>query len=235
MEFTLDIELLRNVLAREAEAARAEVAVDIEQACDNSNRRLDVALASAADAHTLACSAGCSWCCYFSVDVRAVEVAVLLRYMEQQLSAAERTRIRVEAERNRQLLEQLSDSERVQRNIKCPFLVQGRCSVYAARPQTCRNYHATDAAGCRQSFEQPENVDIDPDFAPLTYQVGVAHVEAFYRELATQGYETQAFELNAALSAAMADPQAFALRLTAKLQAFPRLEGRDVEPEFNDL
>jgi hypothetical protein len=26
------------------------------------------------DAHTLACKNGCFWCCYFTVDVRAVEV-----------------------------------------------------------------------------------------------------------------------------------------------------------------
>jgi hypothetical protein len=107
--------------------------------------------------------------------------------------------------------------------------------VYAARPHTCRNYHATDAAGCRQSFEQPNNLDIDPAFAPFRYQIGAAHVEAFYAEVAAVGHDTQVFELNAALCEALSDPSGYAERMSAKQAPFPSLSGRDVEPEFNDL
>ncbi len=37
-----------------------------------------------------------------------------------------------------------------------PVSDEGRCTIYAARPQSCRNYHATNAAGCRQSYEEPK-------------------------------------------------------------------------------
>jgi Fe-S-cluster containining protein len=70
-----------------------------------------------------------------------------------------------------------------------PILNEGRCTVYAARPQSCRNYHATDVAGCRQSYEEPENLDIDPDFAPGVYQAGGAHVEAVSTAMREAGYD----------------------------------------------
>jgi Fe-S-cluster containining protein len=106
------------------------------------------------------------------VDVRAVEVFSILDFMERELSAAEQARVRGEIEANSTLLQGLSELERMRRNVKCPFLAAGRCTIYEARPQTCRNYHATDVTGCRASYEQPDNIDIDPDFAPARVSSG---------------------------------------------------------------
>jgi Fe-S-cluster containining protein len=124
--------------------------------------------------------------------------------------------------------------ERMRRNVKCPFLSAGRCSIYEARPQTCRNYHATDVAGCQQSYEDPDNLDIDPEFAPLVYQAGGAHVDAFTRAMREEGYDTNVYEMNCALDTALSEPDARE-RFEHKRAPFKKLAGDDVPGEFEEL
>jgi hypothetical protein len=119
-------------------------------------------------------------------------------------------------------------------NIGTSSIPGGRCTIYGARPQTCRNYHATDAAGCRKSFEEPDNLEIDPDFAPLVYQAGGAHVDGFSKAMLEAGYDVSAYELNTALAAAMVEAAAARQRFEAGAPAFPSLQGTDVPLEFTE-
>jgi Fe-S-cluster containining protein len=129
-------------------------------------------------------------------------------------------------------LQDLDETARMTRNIKCPFLNDGRCTIYAARPQSCRNYHATDAAGCEQSYENPGDLDIDPELAPWVYQAGGAHVEAVSTAMRDAGYDVRAYELNCAFDAALSDPAA-RVRFESGLQPFSHLNGEDVPEEFD--
>src|SRR5208282_5868132 len=170
MEFTLDVLLVRDILARERLRTRDEIrGSGVLRALESSQQRHDARIAAAADFGTLACRAGCTWCCYFTVDVRAVELFRILDFVELSFTSEEKARVYAEAHANSAELRKLGEGERVTRNLKCPFLNEGRCTVYEARPQSCRNYHATNVAGCRQSYEEPENLDIDPDFASGVY------------------------------------------------------------------
>ena len=294
MEITIDFALVRRILREEYERARADIAeCGPVQAYERSQRRHDARLATAPDASSLACKAGCSWCCYFTVDVRPAEVFRILDFIDANFTAQEQARVRAEIESNSAVLGKLDDVERMQRNIKCPFLSAdpsmnvrsgqpmnvpdnigtssipggrpmnvpdnigtssipggrpmnvpdnigissipgGRCTIYAARPQTCRNYHATDAAGCRKSFEEPDNLEIDPDFAPLVYQAGGAHVDGFSKAMLEAGYDVSAYELNTALAAAMVEAAAARRRFEAGAPAFPSLQGTDVPLEFTE-
>src|SRR5690606_21975842 len=132
------------------------------RAYENSRERHDARIAAAPDVGTLECRAGCTWCCHFSVDVRAVEVFSILDCIERTLSPEERARIHAEVRTNSAVMQGLNALERMRRNVKCPFLSEGRCSIYQARPQMCRNYHATSVAGCQASYHDPDNLDIDP-------------------------------------------------------------------------
>jgi Fe-S-cluster containining protein len=235
MEIRIDEGLVRAILAEEREHARAELATDgVLRALKHSQRRHDARLASAPDAGTLDCRAGCAWCCHFSVDVRAVEVFAILDFVERTFTAGEKSRVRAEVRTNSTALAGLDEIERMTRNVKCPFLQTGSCTIYPVRPQTCRNYHATDVAGCRQSFEDPEDLDIDPDFAPGVYQAGGAHVEAFGNAMREAGYDVNAYELNAAFEAAWSDPAARG-RFDSRLPPFTHLSGEAVPEEFGDL
>ncbi|HEU4654879.1 MAG TPA: YkgJ family cysteine cluster protein [Steroidobacteraceae bacterium] len=231
MEFTIDLHLIRRLIVDE----RARADADIREggpitALARSQTRHDERLAAAADAHTLACRAGCSWCCNFTIDVRAAEVFRILDHLAT-LPATEQQRLRGRIERNAERLAGLDEDERARMNIECAFLSNGRCTIYSVRPQTCRNYHATDASGCKQAFEQPENEDIDPDFAPYVYQIGHAHVEAFAKALADARFDSDVYELNAALNAALNEPSTRS-RFLSKVQPFTDLGGMEVPPAF---
>jgi Fe-S-cluster containining protein len=232
LEIEIDEGLVRGIVAQEARQAGAEIdRLGPVAAYENSRARHDARLRAAPDAHTLACKDGCYWCCYFTVDVRAVEVFSILDFMARELSPDEQARVRREISANSALLQGLSELDRMRRNVKCPFLAAGRCTIYEARPQTCRNYHATDVTGCRASYEQPENTEIDPDFAPLLYQTGGAHVDAFCSSLQQRGYDISAYELSTALDAALNDVEARA-RFTAKQKPFRTPTGNEVPTEF---
>jgi Fe-S-cluster containining protein len=234
MEIEIDEHLVDAIVHDELKRARADLHdADPVAALVRSQARHDSRLAAAADAPTLACKEGCYWCCYFTVDVRAVEVFRILD-LWRTMDDGTRTRIEAEIRTNSAALAGLDDEARLRQTLKCPFLRFGRCSIYPARPQTCRNYHATGAAGCAQAFREPDNDDIDPEFAPLVYQSGAAHVDAFATALKEAGYDARVYELNAALAAALADPQGTRARFEAKQPPFPALSGRDVEPEFLD-
>lgn len=235
MEISLDLAFLRRILAQEREQARDEIQTSgVSRALENSQQRHDQRIASAPDVGTLACRAGCTWCCHFSVDVRAVEVFGILDFVERTFTTEEKSRVYTEIRVNSTELKNLDELDRMRRNIKCPFLSEGRCTIYAVRPQTCRNYHATSVAGCQQSYEDPSNLDIDPEFAPLVYQAGGAHVDAFTTAMREAGYDTNVYEMNCALDAALAEPGARE-RFEAKLAPFTRVSGDDVPLEFDEL
>jgi Fe-S-cluster containining protein len=235
MEFTLDIPLIRDILEREHARAGEEIRnLGVLRALERSQPRHDARIAAAPDVGTLACRAGCTWCCYFTVDVHAAEVFRILDFVEQSFTPEEKVRVYAELRANSVELRKLGDGERVTRNLKCPFLNEGRCTIYAARPQSCRNYHATNVAGCQQSYEEPENLDIDPDFAPGVYQAGGAHVEAVRNATYDAGYDVSVYELNCALDAALSDPGA-RQRFESRLKPFTGLSGEEVPAEFDDL
>jgi len=235
MEIAIDLGFVREILAQEHERARDEIRnMGVLGAYESSQQRHDSRIAAAPDVGTLACRAGCTWCCYFSVDVRAVEVFSILDFVERELPAEVKARIYAELRANSASLKNLDELERMRRNVKCPFLNEGRCSVYAVRPQTCRNYHATNVAGCQQSYEDPDNLEIDPEFAPLVYQAGSAHVDAFTTAMRDAGYDTNVYELNCAFDAALSEPDA-RQRFESKLAPFTTLSGDDVPAEFDDL
>jgi len=235
MEFTLDFPLIRGILEQEQARVRDDIRdLGVLRALQRSQQRHDARIAAAPDVGTLACRAGCTWCCYFTVDVRAAEVFRILDFVEQSFTPEEKARVYAEVRANSMVLSQLGEGERVTRNLKCPLLNEGRCTIYAARPQSCRNYHATNVAGCQQSYEEPENLDIDPDFAPGVYQAGGAHVEAVSTAMCDAGYDVNVYELNCALDAALSEPGARE-RFESGLKPFAGLSGEEVPAEFDDL
>lgn len=235
MEFTLDVALIRAIVKQE----RAAVLDDVRdsgalRAFARSQPRHDARIAAAADVGTLACREGCTWCCHFTVDVRAAEVFGILDFVEQRFTEEEKVRFFAKVRANSAALERSDVGERDTLTLKCPFLDESRCTIYAVRPQSCRNYHATDATGCQQSYEQPDNLDIDPEFAPGVYQAGAAHVEAVSDALGGAGFDVDAYELNAALDAAVSNVDSRA-RFESGLKPFTGLRGECVPAEFDDL
>jgi Fe-S-cluster containining protein len=235
MEFELDFPLIRGILERERAQGRLDLrGLGVLSALQKSQQRHDARIAAAPDVDTLACRAGCTWCCYFTVDVRAAEVFAILDVVERSFTPQEKARVYAEVRANSATLQEGEAGGRVMLNLKCPFLNEGRCTIYAVRPQSCRNYHATNVVGCEQSFAEPENLDIDPDFAPGVYQAGAAHVEAVSGAMREAGYDVTAYELNAAFDAALSDTCA-RQRFESGKNPFLSLAGDEVPDQFDDI
>ena len=101
MEFTLDFPFIRNILEQENARARDEIrALGVLRALESSQQRHDARIAAAPDVGTLACRAGCTWCCYFTVDVRAAEVFRILDFVEQSFTPEEKARVYAEVRTN---------------------------------------------------------------------------------------------------------------------------------------
>jgi Fe-S-cluster containining protein len=236
VEFTIDLAAVRKILQEENWAARQDVtAFGPMRAYAQSVPRHDERLVQANDIDTLACKPGCSWCCHFSVDVRAYEALNIVDYVEREFSLRDKLQLKSELATNARILARFDEVERAHRNIKCPFLSDGMCRIYPVRPQTCRNYHATDVTGCKQSFEHPDNDDIPPDYAPGVYQAGGAHVEAFSAAVSEAGYDAAAYEMNAALLKTLGAPEDVMKRFLSHRNAFENLAGVEVPFEFIDL
>src|SRR5215831_7627229 len=124
MEFAIDSALVESILTREQQQSSAELREHGALiAYRNSLRRHDERIANATDAPTLACKVGCYWCCYFSVDVRPVEVLNILEFIDAHFTDEEKVCVISEIEANSALLRDLSELERARHNVKCPFLL----------------------------------------------------------------------------------------------------------------
>jgi hypothetical protein len=112
MEFTLNLSLIRGMLERERAQGSEEIrALGVRDALDLSQQRHDARIAAAPDAATLACRPGCTWCCYFTVDVRAAEVFRILDFVEQTFTPEEKARVYAEVRTNNLVLSKLGEDE----------------------------------------------------------------------------------------------------------------------------
>ncbi len=122
-----------------------------------AGERFDAQVA-ALEPRGLACSKGCSHCCYLSVGVtfgEALYVAGFLRDERPDLIP----RAQGSAARYRSCR---TSAERFFAALPCAFLESdGTCAVYAVRPLVCRSGHSPDASLCGP-FNDPEGVKMIP-------------------------------------------------------------------------
>ena len=106
----------------------------------------------------LACREGCSLCCWLRVDVFAHEVFLIAHHIRAQFSAGEISELLVRLAAHSSQVTPLTPFEHATRNIPCPLLRDGRCSIYSVRPHSCRRHHSLDFAACQFTFDHPEDL-----------------------------------------------------------------------------
>lgn len=120
-----------------------------------STSTLVAGLLERAPAGSVACQAGCDHCCYQSVGVTPPEALAIHAHLLETRSASElevlRRAIHSLATRTRGM----SSEERVSPELPCPFLEGHSCTIYEARPLSCRGVNSIDAAACRQHLHDP--------------------------------------------------------------------------------
>jgi Fe-S-cluster containining protein len=102
----------------------------------------------------IACREGCDPCCYNLVEVTAPEAVLLGDFVARNFSPAEQEALLARVAGALALMAGQSKTEIIKRRreLPCPLLREGRCSVYPVRPLVCRAMHAFDAGQCRREL-----------------------------------------------------------------------------------
>jgi len=202
----------------EFQAARStEYAIAVEQvrahgwrrALRDSHARLDEgqARAAASSSEQPACQRGCWYCCYLKVGVRPEEAFAIVAYVRDNFTAPRAREVRAAVAANARIMRQASRADQLTATLKCAFLLDGACSIYAARPARCRSYHAVNLRGCQDSYAQPDNLDILTSFVPAMFTAAEAQREGYDAALRTAGFDGAVYEMNTALDECLTDPR----------------------------
>lgn len=166
-----------------------------------------------------ACGKGCSLCCSLRVDVFAHEIFMVAAYIESHFTdeqiEALRERLRVHAE----AVLPLSPFQHATRNIPCPLLQDGACTVYEARPLSCRRHHSLDYATCEHTYAHPSDLDYPSSHERSVYRAASKMMTEFIGAFADCDFDYTIYELGTALGEALQDPAAWK-RWLVKERAF---------------
>ena len=156
---------------------------------------------------TIACAAGCSYCCHVHADVTIPEILVITRHLEATWSEPARRALHDRLALHVAQVERLSDDERWAAKIPCALLDDaGRCSIHAARPLRCRAFNASDVEPCRSAFQG--DVDATPAQIPRLDRAHNAAEAGYDEALVDAGLSAAAHRLETGLLVALDDPEA---------------------------
>ncbi|MFH1499076.1 MAG: YkgJ family cysteine cluster protein [Verrucomicrobiota bacterium] len=169
---------------------------------------------------TVACRAGCDHCCHTPVDVQAHEVFfaaehIQLHFTPEQLAAV----IALTAERRaRHSTRGAAARERPWQ--PCALLgADGRCTIYAGRPEICRVHHTSDARACAAFVADP-GVDIDAVYVPTLRARMFAVMIGLDEAIEAAGYDDRSYDFNSALHEALTNSLCRVLWMR-RMPAFP--------------
>lgn len=177
-----------------------------------ANVRGDVE-AAAGQRPQVACAAGCAACCTQQVAVAPVEAAAIAQFVARTFSdeedAALVARLRALDARTRGK----TALERAHLRQPCAFLVEKRCSIYAARPLRCRAVHSRDVGYCGWAAAHPDNAaaerksrDGAGPYVVAPAKIMDAALTGLARACRTLGIDADTLELTAAARIALAVP-----------------------------
>ena len=123
-------------------------------------------------AGSIACRAGCHWCCHLPVEATVAEVIIALDYA---LTHYGDTSLKMLRERARAASHRypVYPNQRPPgtHSVPCPFLEGKACGIYPARPMTCRGWNSYDAGACESAYRQgPDEVVV-----PVNQRLRMVH------------------------------------------------------------
>jgi len=169
----------------------------------------------------IACSKGCSYCCYLSVTLGAHEIVQILEHISKNFSKLVISEIRNRAEKNMSQMIKLTHDECEHTNFRCPLLSDdGLCMCYKVRPLSCQRYNSRDTDLCKIFFEEPRS-NIQEDTAQGIDMSGAVVVFSLAKAFEINGYDENIYYLNHAISEGLNNPK-FIKRWRKKKTAFSK-------------
>lgn len=155
----------------------------------------------------IACQAGCSYCCYFKIEVKPLEIIAIADHLKKTFPPEKIDAVVKKAKDNIAEFDQLDYSQQVSTNQPCPFLLEDQCSIYNLRPTKCRNAHAMDASLCQACFDNPADTSIPSSYHKQLHLAVNGLTRGFESALEEQNYDTDAYDINAIFIAAFENPK----------------------------
>jgi len=154
----------------------------------------------------VACKKGCDYCCNFRVKTSVPEVLTIADRIRATFTEQERADLMRRIESNLASFEGLSATQRLNKMMPCPLLVNHACSVHAFRPIFCRSHHSVNVDACKQGLIHPDKVQI-PHF--LEVDTVVEPIAAGITEaMSSRHLKSHSVYLAPALKIALNDPAA---------------------------
>lgn len=157
MRTRLDVWFAAHDNGRTLTGAALRRGIRLEAVAEETARAADAAIGIIEEEYhpPLDCKERCWYCCChpgvlasLPEIIRIVIVARQTFSAEELTSLKERARRYADANKGRDFAELAKSPP-----TPCPLLVDGRCSVYDARPLVCRGYNSTDVNACRADYE----------------------------------------------------------------------------------
>lgn len=104
---------------------------------------------------SVACRAGCAYCCHYQVVMTPPEILLIGAYVKKRFTARKKRELNERIERYAFLREgkTLAETAGVLHETPCFFLENKACTVYEVRPLVCRAWHAIDSKACKMNLE----------------------------------------------------------------------------------
>ncbi|MCU4164985.1 YkgJ family cysteine cluster protein [Carboxylicivirga caseinilyticus] len=118
------------------------------------------------------CKKGCSWCCYQPIFATSHEMMFVWEFIKLNFKEEDQKMILQQAFNNYQKRGRMNDKELLASKMPCPLLLNGACSVYPARPITCRIYLSMSAESCKTFYDEPNKENSYPQLFEFPLQAG---------------------------------------------------------------
>jgi Fe-S-cluster containining protein len=167
---------------------------------------------------SVACRAGCGTCCHVPVGAQAHEVLIAAEYIQTRFSPVDFDDVLARVAAHRAAFAGRSVEERLALKLPCALLQNESCSIYEARPGSCRAHHSHNLDGCRANLAAGfDGVDVlIPEIRGRMFAVMLAIDQAAEES----GFDQAAYDFGSALHEALTDSQC-AFRWMQRKPAFP--------------
>ncbi len=155
----------------------------------------------------LACGAGCSICCSLRVDVFAHEVFLIADHVRTHFTPEELTQLQERLAIHSATVLPLTPFEHATRNVVCPLLRDGHCSVYEVRPHACRRHHSQDLSACQFCYDHPTDLDFPAAHDAALFGCLTEVMQQGIDTYAQLGFDHTIYELGTALAEALRAPE----------------------------
>ena len=151
---------------------------------------------------TVACRAGCDFCCSVPVHVQAHEVFLAAEYIQVNFSPLDLAGVIEQTSAHRNRLSGLHLDERGRLREPCALLRESCCSIYEDRPEACRSHHTSNAEICRDDLTLPD-VAIEKVYIPALRSRMYAVMLGLDAAIESAGFDDRAYDFGSALHEAL--------------------------------